>query len=32
MIPSYGLGDYPSADEFTVFDKIAGHVKEALPT
>jgi hypothetical protein len=32
MVPSYGMGDYPSADEFTVFDKIAGHVKDALPT
>jgi hypothetical protein len=29
-VPTYGMGDYPSADEFKVYDKIAGHVKEIL--
>lgn len=30
MVPTFGMGDYPSADEFKVYDRIAGHVKEML--
>ena len=30
MVPTFGMGEYPSSEEFKIYDKIAGHVKETL--